>query len=236
MKRPSILSESLHQRLNSYALAASAAGVSVLGLISPTEFVLPAGVAVASLFSFSESAEAKIVHTHAHAFINCGTSSNTYTINMKSATFKIVCFEAGHSSGLTVHVIGKKNEVLRNPKHWAAALSKGKTIGSNSLFFNYATINMWGCSYKTCYGPWYDVDRYLGLKFFIKGKAHYGWAQVSSGHPVEVVNYAYETIPNKPIIAGKTHGKDVITVQPATLGHLARGASALPSWRAKEGQ
>jgi len=49
-----------------------------------------------------------------------------------------------------------------------------------------------------------------------------------------LTGYAYETIPNKPIIAGKTHGPDVITLQDASLGHLARGASAIPSWRAKE--
>ena len=33
--------------------------------------------------------------------------------------------------------------------------------------------------------------------------------------------YAYETIPNKPIITGKTKGPDVITLDPATRGHLA---------------
>jgi hypothetical protein len=43
--------------------------------------------------------------------------------------------------------------------------------------------------------------------------------------------YAYETIPNKAIIAGKTIGRDVITVQPGSLGHLAAGASAIPAWR-----
>jgi len=35
--------------------------------------------------------------------------------------------------------------------------------------------------------------------------------------------YAYETIPNRAIIAGKTKGPDVITVEGAGLGHLARG-------------
>jgi hypothetical protein len=43
--------------------------------------------------------------------------------------------------------------------------------------------------------------------------------------------YAYETIPNKPIITGKTKGPDVITLDPATLGHLAVGASQIPTWR-----
>jgi hypothetical protein len=41
-----------------------------------------------------------------------------------------------------------------------------------------------------------------------------------------LTGYAYETIPNKPIIAGKTKGPDVFTVQPGSLGHLARGASS----------
>jgi hypothetical protein len=42
-----------------------------------------------------------------------------------------------------------------------------------------------------------------------------------------LTGYAYETVPNKPIIAGKTKGPDVITVQPDTapgsLGRLALG-------------
>lgn len=38
----------------------------------------------------------------------------------------------------------------------------------------------------------------------------------------------YETIANKPIIAGKTKGQDVATILPTHLGHLARGSSATP--------
>ncbi len=49
MKRPSNPSESLHQRLNAYALAASAAGVSVLAL--------------------TQAAQAKIVYTKTHHVI-----------------------------------------------------------------------------------------------------------------------------------------------------------------------
>jgi len=46
-----------------------------------------------------------------------------------------------------------------------------------------------------------------------------------------LTGYAYETIPGKAIITGKTHGPDVITLQDASLGHLARGASGLSAWR-----
>jgi len=76
------------------------------------------------------------------------------------------------------------------------------------------------------------------LKIAIRGKVHYGWARVrthadpwKSRRYGTLTGYAYETIPNKPIIAGKTKGPDVITLRPASLGHLARGASAIPAWR-----
>jgi hypothetical protein len=52
-----------------------------------------------------------------------------------------------------------------------------------------------------------------------------------------LTGYAYETIPNKPIITGETKGPDVITLDPATLGHLAVGASqTLDDSRRKAGQ
>jgi len=46
--------------------------------------------------------------------------------------------------------------------------------------------------------------------------------------------YADETIPNKLIVRGKTKGPDAIAVEPASLGHGANEASAIPSWRAKQ--
>ena len=70
-------------------------------------------------------------------------------------------------------------------------------------------------------------DRYLGLKFVTDGEVHYGWARLSVtlGHERQdndvsgtLTGYAYETIPDKPIIAGQITGPDVITVQSGTLG------------------
>ena len=57
--------------------------------------------------------------------------------------------------------------------------------------------------------PWAGVtNRYLGFKFLIDGQVHYGWARVSVPdiYDVVVTGYAYETIPNKPIIEGHTFG------------------------------
>jgi hypothetical protein len=97
------------------------------------------------------------------------------------------------------------------------------------------------CGTKTWSGPWVNhgkgvKHRYLGLKFNIKGRFHFGWARLTVGttqfsFTATLTGYAYETVPNKPIITGKTKGPDVTTVEPASLGHLAAGASAIPAWR-----
>jgi hypothetical protein len=102
-------------------------------------------------------------------------------------------------------------------------------------------------------GQFFNVsDRYLGLKFVIKGKFHYGWARFSvivGGGKITaaLTGYAYETIPNKPIVAGRTKSRVVpdssnsgdaglIIPDPTrkTLGMLARGAQSIPI-RRREG-
>jgi len=99
-------------------------------------------------------------------------------------------------------------------------------------------------------GAWADSgkpvnDRYLGLKFLINGKIHYGWARFNvkiyrnpeSTVRAVLTGYAYETIPNKPIIAGRTKATGKVskveqsTAQNATLGMLAQGEPALSVWR-----
>jgi hypothetical protein len=78
-------------------------------------------------------------------------------------------------------------------------------------------------------GQWKNVtNRYLGVKFVIQGKIHYGWVRMSIAvnHSVGDVmtGYPYETIPNKPIISGdivgdarKTEDRSASRVQPASL-------------------
>ena len=88
-------------------------------------------------------------------------------------------------------------------------------------------------SSSVAFGPWVNrADRYMGIDFWIKGHggSHYGWARFSvkvKGKEITAIltGYAYETTPNKPIIAGKTKGPDVITVDPGSLGRLAQGSA-----------
>jgi hypothetical protein len=118
---------------------------------------------------------------------------------------------------------------------------------------------IWG-TYDNPSGPWqgfYKAQAYLGLRFIIKGKEHYGWAGVyinAYNYPTTIVatleGFAYETIPHKPIAAGKTHGSDgaeavserpadsttsrTTAPEPATLGALALGSPGLSIWRREE--
>jgi hypothetical protein len=82
--------------------------------------------------------------------------------------------------------------------------------------------------YSWSNGPWaHSTNRYLGLRFTIAGQTHYGWARLSMNdlHGPEILTgYAYETIPNKTIIEGETHGAAVSSAQSGSLGTLARGA------------
>jgi hypothetical protein len=228
LRTPSKLSDSVHRRLNLYALAASAAGVGVLSLAQP--------------------AEAKIVYTHAHVVIQRGWPgivpldlNHDGTIDFKFQNWWNSVTTIGPEGFLSILPAQRENAIWGHSTgghfvFFASALDTGVRVGPKAPFF-WASINFWMS--ESNYGPWKDLkNRYLGLKFAIKGKTHYGWARLNvSSNPKNykitaiLTGYAYETIPNKPIVTGKTKGPDAITVQPASLGHLAAGASAIPAWR-----
>jgi hypothetical protein len=217
MKRParvpSQLSGSLHQRLNSYALVASAAGVGV------------------GVLALAPPAGARIIYTAAHVLI----SSNTYyDLDLNNDGTPEVQLRNRASSLYSFLYANSMNDArVRGPKRvgTASALTDGIRIGADNEHFKRQHYFMFATSHRgNEYGNWGNVsNRYLGVRFKIKGATHYGWARLSvKVEPYKITatltGYAYETIPNKPIIAGKTHCKDE-----ATLGRLAQGASGVVS-------
>jgi len=215
---PSQLSESLHQRVNAYALAASAAGVGVLALAQP--------------------AEARIVYTPAH--VRIGFRENyMLSLDNQHTNFSISWFSGGTSQDPTVEIAMTRQRTYSNggigivgKNVYVSALHAGVRIkiGSSGLYGGKLEQFRSG----KFYGQWANdgngvKNRYLGLEFLIDGKIHYGWARMNAiakppkDMSVILTGYAYETIPNKPIITGKTHGRDE-----ATLGRLAQGASGRP--------
>lgn len=220
-RKPFSLSNSLHHQLNLYAVAAGAAGMGMLAL--------------------AQLAEAKIIYTKADERVwpfglpldMDGTRDflfMTYMMATTPATEWRVSINP--VPGNAIWVTGKGS---------AVALRAGAEIGPKAPFSSHnsdvsmgAIVRHQGNGKLYYYGPWENggkglKNRYLGLRFQIKGKTHYGWARLNFPSPqlAKLTGYAYETIPNKPIIAGKTEGPDVVTVQPDTapgsLGTLALG-------------
>ncbi len=227
-RKPVVLSESSERRLGMYALAAAAAGVGAMALALP--------------------AEAEIIYTPAHLVVN--QNGHDYCVDMNHDGKMDFCLEIySHEGFCFVHATGgsqnRAGGIAANKTGGALPIRAGRPIGQSrnfiQSFFRPYMVSFNGyCVYSTWIGPWVVngkgnkglTNRYLGIRFGTHAKIHYGWARCSVypgklSHPVVMTGYAYETIPNKPIIAGKTKGPDVITLpvetEFGTLGHLALG-------------
>jgi hypothetical protein len=239
--RPAVkLGSEFEKRLSSYASSALAAGV---GLLATTN-----------------SSDAKVIYTPAHIKI---PFSNYHTVPLDlNHDGKADFFFANNSIFTSSHLYGRfvlQISASSSPNRvwgkggslslrFASALPRGRMVGANRAYLQPGNVAQMAsavgdiAAYSHTQGQFpYAHGRYLGLQFVIEGKIHYGWARMSvpstsqkNGITAVVTGYAYETIPGKPIITGKTKGPDVITLEPASLGNLARGASTLPAWRAKQ--
>ncbi len=253
MKKPSglrkivTLSELTHQQLNMYTLAASTAGVGILALAQP--------------------ASAKIIYTPANIHLGPTMSYNLDLNHDGTPDFNVSMYYTANTQNGTgtrfyemwVHGLQKPNAAVVGTKGFARAFRPGITIGPKQVF-GPATLGtfMAGCKIgpqsRTSKGPWLNVkNHYLGLRFMIHGKLHYGWARfTTTACPINatLTGYAYETIANKPILTGRTEGTDKVgnrvevpsvstliaptSSRSASLGLLALGSPALSIWRREE--
>jgi hypothetical protein len=235
-RTPSKLSNSVHHQLNVYALAASAAGVGLLALAQP--------------------AEAKVVYTKTHQVIGF---NGIYDLDLThDATVDFLIQEIGYTQNTTtlqlsrwLFVKAALGNAIAGEGNYASALKAGADIGPGGRFIkggsNGATMAFiyqfsLTSTRHSSKGDWINVNnRYLGLKFKIKGKTHYGWARLSvrTGRTTitgTLTGYAYETVTNCSIRAGQTRdGLPANAISPkaaapdpgvapgATLGTLALG-------------
>ena len=242
-KTVSNLSESVQQYLNMYALAASAAGVSLLALAQP--------------------AEGRIVYTPANIKITENGGLISFDLDHDGiADFglsnKYLHTQTQWYGTLAVVQAQQANEIWGvNSKGLlcAGALPKGIRVGPKGRFQKDPATGlvMAFSNPDTYFGQWFHVKQaYLGLKFVIKGKTHFGWARVKLSVKGQITatltGYAYETTPNKAIITGKTKGPGdeggveqlspaTLTApipKPASLSLLALGSPGLSIWRRKE--
>jgi hypothetical protein len=234
------LSPLIQARLDMYELAASSSRFGFFERNLPCAFALTTGAGMLALLP--SPAQAKIVYTPANTsivFLNLdlnhdGVSDFQIAYGQSHTTFAAGSLLQAYTDVQGNGIVGKSGG-----RYFASALRPGARIGPRKTFDGRIMAHVLCRTSKnhTCIysGPWINGgkgvrNRYLGFKFLIKAQVHYGWARIKvTPHRLNatLTGYAYETIPNKTIIAGKTHGPDVI-VRHATLGHLAAGSSARP--------
>jgi hypothetical protein len=219
------------------------------------------------VFVLAHSAEAKVVYTPADTNI---TPDHTIPLDLNhdgivDFAFKDVYHRShpygfdhtGVMSALTPNPANKIEGFTRINGNYASALRAGASIGPNARFttgpnrMEEAFIDTGRVREVSglCDSTWpQGQNRYLGLQFLIDGEVHFGWARLNvTCKGLDVVatltGYAYETVPNTPIIAGQTTrsekesavGPDAALTmpapKPAPLGLLALGSQGLSIWK-----
>jgi hypothetical protein len=240
-------------RLASYFMAASAAGVGVLAL--------------------NQTADAKIVYTPANQTIS-PRSTFGLDLNADGVTdftfenFYYVCIPSC-SGGDGEHRRTRRNSFAQTlyfgtlivkgaqsgngaagATRDAAAIRPGRPVGPKAVFQTSGLMAAQAAgSAHSSFGNWRGVNGlYLGLKFSIAGETHFGWARLNvhlitqASFSATLTGYAYETVPNQPLLTGEMHGPDLsdlislrpLPAQPPTLTCLAAGATGIVLWRKKE--
>jgi hypothetical protein len=225
-----------------------------------------------SLLALAPRVEAKIVYTSAHDVIGHG-GAQYVAIDLNHDGLADLAVATSHNSctstclvNLGAFPLGNEIKGTKFSSHSTSvfvawALRPEARVGAHAPFIRGGNF---GCEmldvfsfpsmhYRKFTGHWHDVkDRYLGVKFSVDGEAHFGWVRLTvhdQGHAITAVltGYAYETVPNKAIIAGKTEGPEdgsddeanpatlnEPTLQPASLGLLAMGSHGLSVWRREQ--
>jgi hypothetical protein len=259
----STLSSALEKNLSAYALAAGSAGVALLACGQPadakvviTKVDIPVPINAGPV-NFDINGDGQ--NDFGLSAANFPTSTCTEARSKptgKNGRLPLGCF---FNDRLTVIPVQAANEVWHEGLSYyggepcAADLGRGVRIDRLRPFAA-GKILMTGdegtsIGHQLC-GSW-DREKnrhYLGVKFLDKeSKVHYGWVRVTNNFTfATITGYAYETIPNKPILAGivnetgdeasllEPSNLPAKSAQPASLGYLALGAVGLSAWRRED--
>lgn len=255
-KKPTISGAADH-RMRMYSLAAAAASVSALALAQP--------------------AEAEIIITNKTIPIHAGTpvmldldgnGVSDFKFSLNTYTYKIFDYNKLYVNALAGgKVIGKVGKEVP----YASALLRGAKIGPSGPFDPSADIvtiedsvlctqncgKHGGYSFdQSLYGKWAggQPNRFIGVKFLIKGATHYGWVRLTvtvkskgtgsgpkGSFSGTITEYGYESVANKTCSAGlpganeeakeNENSQNESVKSGASLGMLALGSEGLAQWR-----
>jgi len=240
-------SNNLNCQLAQYSLVAAVAGVSMLALTQPAagEVVVTKKTITIPLTptGVREPVRVSMANNGMNDF-----SFELFSSNVDSITERILTLD-GATQRDRVIAMGDLNS-------YAAALQPGRKIfgtydNFGSKLLVEASVNLSGNS-RYFRGFWGGnlKDQFLGVRFLINGKPHYGWIRLSvttNAQPhgpfmsATITGYAYETLPDKAILAGSSKSTAEIQVPRdsrnqtgPSLGILALGADGMPLWRREE--
>jgi hypothetical protein len=261
---PATLSAKLNAGMISYVAAASAAGVGMLAAAQPVEAEVvytPANTPILintpvaldlnndGIIDFELSNNYRAFDRKS-CTNNCSFGADaTLKVTPEAAENAIWAIDVASHRTFDPHRKAKKDV-----REAAAPIPWGVVVGPERKFQGAPTVmhseifsgTIFGfASYKS-FGPWGEKRQfagpYLGLKFTTGGEVHYGWARITVQAnqltiTATLTGYAYETVANRPIITGVTHGTfdpDQAQVEPSeltspqpqsvSLGQLALGA------------
>jgi hypothetical protein len=227
------LSESLLTHVNAYALAAGAAGVSIMALAQP--------------------ADAEIIVTQANGNIpiNKYVSIDLNHDGVPDFRFLLSTFAYHTFRGTLLVQPRGAGGVIGSAGGYAAPLSLGASIGPAQAFTKGKHLNMARSAgfdyftsqyFRNLFGPWENVqNRFVGVEFLIGGETHYGWIRLTVNFTsrlpkATLTGYAYETVAGESIQAGQMVDQATTKLESApaatpSLGVLALGSQGLGLWR-----
>jgi hypothetical protein len=243
-----ILSATIDHRSNLYAIAAAAAGVSMLALAQPAEgevVITKKNIPIPVSSYFGKQYLVPI-------------SLNNDGITDFSFSLYSFAYHSFFQDLAVWPVEGGAVVAAQNGKglSYASALARGARIGPSAHFSSKLRANIeiahgenFSSRYsRKLYGNWGSnpANHYLGVRFLIDGATHYGWIRLTvstqpAGFAATITGYAYETVANKRIFAGIPEGSTSAAAEPKaeslgrpSLGMLAAGADGLVLWRRDE--
>ncbi len=235
------LNDCLDKKLNAYTNC-DKSGCGGFELTSKMVYALAGFVTLA----FPHITLGEVVFTPTHQSVNLENEKVYVDINGDGVNDFILSIYASSSPGsnghgyeeLTASGLQASASIAVSEFNNAFAGVGGQKLGPGAAFDHdgFMARRFFHSAVSTSSGAWSKLKtrHFLGVKFLIDGETHYGWLRFSqsSARLAILTGYAYETVADKPIIAGLgDDGKSFPETQPqhpaGSLGRLAAGLLGL---------
>ncbi len=181
--------------------------------------------ALAGAIAATGAANAQIIYTDVAPDVTVNTSGMGIQIDLDNGG--VVDFTLGFASGVTTSSYAYNQVITNVPQNGINAISQNGSVGAAPAYplnaahaindvigttLTWATdtaqfaARVYPASTSYNFGNWVGAtDKYFGFRFLLGTNTHYGWARVDVGGSAELFtlkDYAYESTPNLPILAG----------------------------------